>query len=388
MTEPRYRAFISYSHGDEPWARWLHRALERYRIPQKLVVQHGLESNRLLPIFRDRDELSTSSSLSAVIEDALDRSEHLIVICSSAAAASRWVNEEIKAFKALGKAERILCLIVDGADGEYFPPALLNDEPLGADVRAGGDGKHHAKLKIISGLLGIGFAELQDRQVRRRNRVLGLAATASLAIAGVMTALAISAFISGREAERNRVAAIAALEDAEAVAGFLSEMLAELDPDAMGQTIMADVAEQAPDISLPPDINGTNTARRLLDEHLLSGATEAVRAQFATRPAINARLERSIGDSYQAIGLYAQAIEVNNAAAQRYRAEYGELDERTLDAEQALALARLYEGQLDEAIAGLERTLTMARRSLGTDHVQTLSAMNSLALAYMDVRRT
>jgi hypothetical protein len=32
----KYRAF-SYSHRDTPWARWLHNALERYRIDGDLV---------------------------------------------------------------------------------------------------------------------------------------------------------------------------------------------------------------------------------------------------------------------------------------------------------------------------------------------------------------
>ena len=35
----RYRAFISYSHSDEKWARWLHRALETYGIPKRLIGQ-------------------------------------------------------------------------------------------------------------------------------------------------------------------------------------------------------------------------------------------------------------------------------------------------------------------------------------------------------------
>jgi len=34
----KYRAFISYSHADEKWAGWLHKALETYRIPKHLVA--------------------------------------------------------------------------------------------------------------------------------------------------------------------------------------------------------------------------------------------------------------------------------------------------------------------------------------------------------------
>ena len=40
MAEPlafKYRAFISYSHADTPWAKWLHRALENFRIDKDLA---------------------------------------------------------------------------------------------------------------------------------------------------------------------------------------------------------------------------------------------------------------------------------------------------------------------------------------------------------------
>ena len=35
--EFQYRAFISYSHADEEWAKWLHKSLETYRMPKRLV---------------------------------------------------------------------------------------------------------------------------------------------------------------------------------------------------------------------------------------------------------------------------------------------------------------------------------------------------------------
>lgn len=382
-----YRAFISYSHVDEKWASWLHRSLERFRVPRKLEAGHNLQGKRLAPVFRDRDELSSSSSLSAEIEAALEASDYLLVVCSRSAAQSHWVNEEVLTFKSLGRHDRILCLIVDGKDGEYFPPALKNDEPLGADVRTGADGKQNAKLKIIARMLGVRFAELNDRQARRRNQVFGFAAAGSLAIAGVMSALAINAVIAGREAEQSRVMATEALAEAEQVAGFLSSMLAEIDPEAMGQTILEDIRKQAPSASLPVSISSTDTARRLLDQHLLSGATNTVREQFANRPSINARLERSIGDSYHAIGLYSKAVEVGTTAAQRYREVYGPFDERTLSADYALALSRIYEGQLEQAITELEQNLASVQRELGPDHEQTALTMTGLAIGYLDIGR-
>jgi tetratricopeptide (TPR) repeat protein len=387
MTGLRYKAFISYSHADARWAQWIHRALERYRVPAKLVAEHGLASNRLHPIFRDRDELSTSSSLGGVIQEALVASENLVVVCSPAAAQSRWVNEEIKAFKAQGGGDRIFCLIVDGDARTFFPPALADDEPLGADARPQADGRQNAKLKIIAGLLGIPFGELKDREQRRRARFFAGAAVASIVLAGVMTALAISAVLAGREAERNRALAAQALEDSEAVAAFLSTMLAEIDPEAMGKTIVADIVAQAGGAPLPAGVNGTNTATLVLDQHLLKKATEAVQSQFAAQPTINARLDESIGASYHAIGLYAQAIERHAHALGLYRTAFGPADARTLRSSGHLALAYLYGGRLDDAAAEYETALAASREALGPKSEETLALMNGLAMTYVDLER-
>jgi len=386
MTDNRYKAFISYNHADARWAQWIHRALERYRVPARLLADHGLASNRLHPIFRDRDELSTSSSLNGAILAALQASDNLVVVCSPAAAKSRWVNEEIKAFKALGRGDRIFCLIVDGNAGGFFPPALADDEPLGADVRPQADGKHNAKLKIIAGLLGVPFGDLKDREQRRRARLFGFAAAAAIALAGIMTALAISAVLSGREAERNRVLAETSLADAEAVAAFLSTMLTDIDPEAMGRTILDDIVSQG-GVALPPGVNGTDTARQVLDRHLLKKAGEAVQEQFAARPAINARLDMSIGASYHAIGLYDQAIERSAHAAELYGAAFGAADQRTLLARNQLALSYVYGGKLDEAAAEYQSVIDTSRAALGRSSEPALSAMNGLAVTYVDMMR-
>ena len=101
MMEPRhYRAFISYSHSDEHWARWLQRALEKYRLPKTFRPSHPELPTRLYPIFRDRDELASAHDLSESIRQAMDDSDALIVICSPAARASHWVNQEILRFRA------------------------------------------------------------------------------------------------------------------------------------------------------------------------------------------------------------------------------------------------------------------------------------------------
>ncbi|MDB5722242.1 MAG: toll/interleukin receptor protein, partial [Alphaproteobacteria bacterium] len=86
----RYAAFISYSHKDAVFGRWLHRRLEGYRLPRRLAGSHGergLVPARLTPIFRDREELPAAGDLSERVRAALAVSGSLIVVCSPNAAA-------------------------------------------------------------------------------------------------------------------------------------------------------------------------------------------------------------------------------------------------------------------------------------------------------------
>ena len=54
-------------------------------------------------MFRDREELATSTDLGATLTAALQQSAIQLVICSPKAATSHWVNEEILAFKRFGR---------------------------------------------------------------------------------------------------------------------------------------------------------------------------------------------------------------------------------------------------------------------------------------------
>ena len=82
----KYRAFISYSHADEKWCRWLHKSLETYKVPKRLVGQQtpfGPVPERFAPVFRDREELATSTSLGDTLTQALEDSACQIVDHSS-----------------------------------------------------------------------------------------------------------------------------------------------------------------------------------------------------------------------------------------------------------------------------------------------------------------
>ena len=213
----KYWALISYSHADAKWGDWLHSALETYRVPARLVRKaqpEGAVPKRIFPIFRDREELGSSSSLGENIQKGLRLSRALVVICSPRSANSRWVNEEIKLYKSMGREDRVFCLIVDGEPNapagsgllECFPTAIRfqlapdgeisNEaaEPLAADAREGKDGKRNALLKVIAGIIGVPFDELRqrDRQRRVQHRIRLGASILAMIVAGglIYTAVA------------------------------------------------------------------------------------------------------------------------------------------------------------------------------------------------------
>ncbi len=247
MSGFRYKAFISYSHHDELQAAWIHRALESYRVPRRLAGtkgQFGTVPDKLTPIFRDREDLSSATDLSEKISNALEESESLVVICSPASAQSPWVNEEIRQFRILGRSDRIFCFIVDGdpqsddPKNACFPPALLEHEyglqhePLAADTRKWADGKNLAKLKLVAGILGIRLDKLRRRELQRKRK---FQAATGFAIAAVI-ALAVFAFQTRLSEQKAREAQQRDRENAENMLSQFVEVTKNLEQTADLQT--------------------------------------------------------------------------------------------------------------------------------------------------------
>ena len=228
----KYWGFISYSHADEKWADWLHKALETYSVPKQLVgkpTKFGPIPRRAFPIFRDRDELPSSADLGDKLTAALTGSRYLIVICSPRSVASQWVNEEIKTFKSLGREAQVLCLIVDGEPyashnpqlglEECFPEPVryqvdenrqltdVRTEPIAADARKGKDGKANARLKLLSGMFNVNFSDLKQRDHERAQKRLQAILAGVMVLFVVFLVLGVQLFI-----QRNR--AIAATKEA------------------------------------------------------------------------------------------------------------------------------------------------------------------------------
>ena len=245
----RYCAFLSYGHKDADFAKWLHEGLEKYRVPRALVgkvTANGPIPARLNPIFRDRHELAASGDLGAMIRDAIAESRFLVVLCSPAAAVSRWTGAEIDSFKKLRPDGCVLAAIIEGEPfasemagreaEECFPPALRHKydkrgrptktraEPIAADFREGGDGRRLGFLKIVAGMLGVGLDELVRRDAARRHQRLRWIASASLAGMALTSTLAVVAYHARNEAREQR-------REAEGLVGFmLGDLRGKLEP--------------------------------------------------------------------------------------------------------------------------------------------------------------
>jgi tetratricopeptide (TPR) repeat protein len=322
----KYKAFISYSHSDEKWATWLHKSLEAYKPPKAIVGKEtamGTIPARLAPVFRDRDELPSATNLGELLTESLRWSATQIVICSPAAAKSRWVDEEILTFKRLGRSKRIFCLIVDGEpwasdipgqeDQECFPPALryeigddaeLSDiraEPIAADARVEGDGKANARLKLISGVLGVGFDALKQREQHRRQQRMLVITTAAFVGMAITSGLAVTAYLARIEAEEQRNRAQIEAETARQTTQFMVGLFEVSDPsEALGNTI---------------------TAREILDK----GAAR-IDDELVDQPEIHATLMDTMGSVYTSLGLYTQATTLLQKALAMRRSLHGEED--------------------------------------------------------------
>ena len=126
----QYLAFISYRHNprDQKISAQFRRKLETWHLPKDT----SLPKKRR--VFRDTDELPTSSDLGMDIQRALEGSGYLISLCSEDYMQSLWCLREVQVFLELGRKDRILPVLVDG-DPEKAIPEEIRDLPLAGDLR-------------------------------------------------------------------------------------------------------------------------------------------------------------------------------------------------------------------------------------------------------------
>lgn len=363
----RYRAFISYSHADARQATWLHRQLEGYRLPSRLrggTGEHGSLPDRLVPIFRDRDDLSSAGQLGPQIQAALADSEALVVVCSPSAARSPFVDSEILAYKRLGRGDRIYAFIVDGEPNsgdqrECFPAALRFEldadghigstpaNPIAADARAGKDGKSLARLKLLAGLFGLPLDTLRQREAQRRHRRMAAVTALAVLVMLVTSVLAVQAVMAQRAAERRQ-------KQAEALVDFMLGDLNDRLAEVSRLDIMSSVHDKAMAYfqSLP--------ATDVTDEALVQRAKALARIGIVRTEL--GRLPQAL-ESYEAAGLISARLAAAAPTDTPRQLAYA-------DVLSFIGMTRWYQGDLDGAQQGFDqadKVLTAARRLAPTD---------------------
>jgi tetratricopeptide (TPR) repeat protein len=238
----------------------------------------------------------TAADLAETVRAALAQSATMIVICSPNVVRSRWVNEEIRTYRALGRARFIHCLIVAGEPHasrkpgldpalECFPDALYEDgpfDPVAADVRPNTDGKAAAKLRLIAGMIGVGYTDLRQREAIRQQRRLMAITAASLAGIVVTSGLAVAALVERNNAIAQRDLARRKTMTAEHTVDFVKSIFVVSDPsEALGRTI---------------------TVREVLDR-----SARRLSQSLDDEPNVKAELITTLGDVYGSLGLFKES---------------------------------------------------------------------------------
>lgn len=195
MTEKKYDAFISYSHRadqkddrdkkDKIFASLLEKALESYKPPKGSAI-----FQKRLDIFRDEEDFTGADYYKAV-KKHLQESRKLILICSPAARASQYVNDEVRIFTETNGSDNIIPILLSGIpnneasseqDAEKaFPEALVENitMPLAINYRnfqsskdKVNKGKYDGSwFSLLAHLYDISRSEIEQRERKRQVRV-------------------------------------------------------------------------------------------------------------------------------------------------------------------------------------------------------------------------
>jgi eukaryotic-like serine/threonine-protein kinase len=391
----RYYAFLSYSHRDKELADWLHRELERFRVPHSLagkLTANGVVPRRLSPVFRDQQDLSAGGDLAEEIKAALAASQFLVVLCSPTAATSRWTNQEIESFKRTRPEGCVLAAVAAGEPfasdlpgrehEECFPPALRykydrrghqttkRAEPLAADFREDGEGRRLAFLKLVAGMLGVGLDELVQRETTRRQRRLAYLAAASIAGMAVTSTLAVTAFQARNEAREQR-------REAEGLVEFmLGDLRAKLEP--IGKLDVLD-----------------GVGSRVLSYYRKEDASELSDAALLQRSrALNLMAEVAFlrGHLDEADGLYRQAMAGTAEAMRRAPTDTKRLFDHAQNVFYVGEIARS-RGQYDQAEAQYREYSRLGERLVALEpdnlkwRMENLYGIEDVGIALYDERR-
>ena len=188
------------------------------------------------------------------------------------------------------------------------------------------------------------------RKFARRHRAgVAAGAVATIALATGMAGTAMGLL----EANRQQKVATAQAAKAEAINGFLKNMLSAADPGRSGRDV------------------------RVVD--VLDKAAGGVDKDFATQPEIAASIRQTLGETMVALGQYQKAQVQFTSALDVRRRVLGETNVDTLTSMDGVAESLYYQDQLQKAVSVWDQSWKTKIRALGADHPDTLKSAGDLA---------
>jgi tetratricopeptide (TPR) repeat protein len=167
-----------------------------------------------------------------------------------------------------------------------------------------------------------------------------------------------------REAKRAEAAETLAKErltESEAISKFLTGLFQSPDPTRDGRTI------------------------KVID--ILGAAVKKLDTELANQPARRASLQATLGITYRALGLYREAIPLQEKARDYYLDTFGPEHAETLLAMNNLGNSYFASGRREEALKLREQVLELRRKVSGPENPETIKAMNNVGVSYYEAGR-
>jgi tetratricopeptide (TPR) repeat protein len=306
-------------------------------------------------------------------------------------------------------------------------------------VRPGTDGKQAAKLRLLAGLLGVGYDDLRQREQARQQRRLLWIASSSVVAALFTSGLAAYALIQRNEAVEQRDIARQKTLTAERTTDFVKSIFTVSDPsEAKGDVITArDILERGArrlenSLSDEPNVKAQLTTTlaevygglglyqrsdslirdsfsikgrdrqtdlaqliALGESQLRLGNYDAAVSTFQgaanrlsnTGTSARDQLSRALGgltEAYASQDAVSAAEKSGMAALNSSRTTFGELNPSTARAYEALGLNSTFSGDLNTAKKRLEKALAIRLKTQGTLHPKVTELLSGLgSIAYL-----
>ena len=209
--------------SDEEVANSLADSIQKYRLPSSIASsQNDIDYRRIL---LDTQETPCDEK----VQEQLDASRFLVLLCSPDAKNSVAINQRLAAFYRTHDRDRMIAVIVRGEPEDSFPESFIERkivqhilpdkrviermetiEPIAADLRADTEKRrkqllHYETIRIVASVMSLHPDDLVQRMQTRRKKTLirwlAVIAAVVLIISAIFIRLGIVAHNEGKIAE-------------------------------------------------------------------------------------------------------------------------------------------------------------------------------------------